>query len=299
MSLISWRTITKGASVVMLLTSLAHAQSNGQNGTTLAAAKTIDICVKSDGSWLYSGEVSVWNSGVIDTQGFEIRDHLQSKNSGPTWIDRYWQTLGSGAVIPAGTTQETALTFPYSFSGAPLSGAIRNVADVVITNHSGYITSPVTYFGPSPKATYTGPMPPPACKENLGCTYTRGYWTSKPGVTWPAPYHRDDIFYNSLQTIQQVLETPAGGNGYYILAAQFIAAKLNQANGAYVPLGVQQVLVASDLWFKDPAHVPSFCSGKGSASCPDQKTWGAILDDYNNGIYPGSPGHCTDESAAR
>lgn len=296
MSLISWRTMTKVSSAMLLTASLAHAQTNGQNGTTLAAAKTLDICVKSDGQWLYSGEVSVWNSGSIDTKGFEIRDHIQNKNSGPTWTDRYWQTIGSGDIIPAGTTQLTALSYPYSFSAAPLSGTIRNVADVVITNHSGYITDPVTYFGPSPKATYTGPMPPPKCEEPKGCTYTRGYWTSKPGVVWPAPYSRDQIFYYSQQTTQQVLETPAGGSGYYILAAQFIAARLNKATGAYVPSGVNDVLVASDKWFNDPVHVPSFCDAKGS--CGDQKAWGKILDDYNNGIYPDGPGHC-DETAAR
>jgi hypothetical protein len=122
---------------------------------------------------------------------------------------------------------------------------IRNVANVTILNHSNYAGTP---YGPSPKATWTGGVPPP-CVQPLpgGCTYTQGYWGNKPGVVWPAPYDRNATFYLSGQTWQQALDTSVNvSQGYYQLAHQYIAAVLNEANGASVPSGVQDILNQAD-----------------------------------------------------
>ena len=62
----------------MLGTNMADAAGRA-NGTTLAASKTLNICVKPDGSWQYSGEFSVWNSGAVLTQGFDALDCIQTK----------------------------------------------------------------------------------------------------------------------------------------------------------------------------------------------------------------------------
>lgn len=273
------------------------AKSAPVSGTTLSATKTLDICVRTDGLWQYSGEILVWNSGAVNTQGFKIFDHLQTKVGSNPWVDQFSQTIGVGEVIPAGTNELTATSFPYNFVGEPLTGDIRNVADVTITNHSGKLGIP---FGPSPKATYTGSIPPSPCKDSCegtdpkSCTYTRGYWGSKPGIVWPAPYDRNAIFYYSGLTWQNVLTSPAGGNAYYILGPQFIAAKLNVANGAALPDGVKDVLTQAEAWFNTSTNVPSTCSKGGT--CGTQKAWAQTLDDYNNGIYPGGPPHCADES---
>jgi len=272
-------------------------------GTTLAATKTIDICEVSPATdttlaiWRFSGDISVWNSGAIDTLGFNLTDTIQNKVSGPTWTDDYTPTITpspAGVVIPAGTTQTTATVFQYSIDAPSLLGDIRNVADATILNHSG---SMGTAFGPEPKATYGGPVPPPACVSPLpGCTYTQGYWSRSTGENppvWPAPYDRNATFYLSGQTWQQVLDTPVNvSQGYYQLAHQYIAALLNQANGASVPSGVQDILNQADAWFTNNA--PSACvkSGPGPAPCGQQITWAATLDDYNNGTYPGGPKHC-------
>ena len=71
-----------------------------------------------------------------------------------------------------------------------------------------------------------------------GCTLTQGYWKthSKYG---PAPYDatwaligEDTTFFSSGKTWHQAIDTSsAGGNAYYILAHQYIAAKLNLAGG--------------------------------------------------------------------
>ena len=284
---------TAVGAVMAVLSTSAYAQvvsGPAQNGTTLAASKTIEICSRADGQWEYSGEVSVWNSGVINTEGFKIVDTIQSKISGPTWTTRFTSDTVApvGTVIPAGTTQLTALTFPYSFVGPALQGDIRNVAKVTITNHSGQLGK---VFGPEPKATYLGPKPPAPCETPpTGCTNTRGYWDNKPNVVWPEPYSRQATFYYSGQTWQQVISSPAGGNNYYILGPQFIAAVLNVARGASAPSGVQTVINNAQTWFNTSANTPASCSTPGS--CGLQNTWAGILDDYNNGRYPGGPPHC-------
>ena len=101
---------------------------------------------------------------------------------------------------------------------------------------------------------------------------------------WPSPYDRDALFYKSGQTWNTVANSP-GGTGYRILAVQYIGAVLNQANGAEVPSGVQDILDLADTWFK--ANAPSACTTGNS--CGLQKTWAGILESYNLGTYPGMP----------
>lgn len=256
------------------------------NGTTLAGYKTIDICVVNDTTWRYSGEIAVWNEGAIDTVGFKVADFIEVKSAtSKTFVKAFDVPVDAVGEIPAGTTLETATTFTYSVDAAPLSGTIRNNASLTIMNHSGNLNKP---FGPNPKATYTGTMPPPACPVDLGVVYTQGYWGSKPDVVWPASYSRDAIFFLSGLTWQQVMDTSVNvSQGYYQLAHQYIAAVLNQANGAYVPQGVQDTLNKASDWLT--ANGPSACTAKGS--CGVQKDWAAVLDTYNNGEYPGGPPH--------
>ncbi len=315
----------------LAISSAAMAARNGttlaaRNGTTLAAYKTLDICVvapptpASAGLWRYSGEIAVWNDGAIDTQSFLITDNIQSKAFGSS--GQFVNTIPVTAfdplltVIPAGTTQLTALTTAYSVDAAPLVDSyIRNSAQLTITNHSGHIGVP---FGPNPKFTYTGTLPPPACDEgnNDGCTYTQGYWGSKPNVIWPTPYSRDAVFFLATKngsctaycggnpnddvyvqlpaSWQNVLDTSVNvSQGYYQLAHQYIAAVLNQAktdNPAVAPGGVQATLDLALAWLQ--GNAPSACTA--ASSCGLQKDWAAVLAEFNEGVYPGGPPHCAD-----
>jgi hypothetical protein len=268
----------------LLIYSSAFAQ--GKNATTLAAYKTVDICSVSTNPdiWRYSGEISIWNEGAVATTGLKIYDRIQYK-TGTEWQSGPTALMLEGSEIPAGTTQATALSFPYSVEGMALPGLIRNVATVTIMNHSGSIGTPK---GPEPKATFMGEIKP--CESTGGgCSYTQGYWGSKPAVIWPTPYVRTNPFYLSLQTWQQVMDTPVSvSQGYYQLAHQFIAAVLNKANGASVPAGVANTLDLAKDWLN--ISTPAMCITAGS--CGTQKSWAKILDDYNNGIYPGGPQHC-------
>lgn len=277
------------AAAVVMAGGMAIAQKSGQNGTTLAGYKTLDICAVDDNTWRYSGVITVWNSGAIDTVGFAVSDFIEYK-PGNKWVKAFDVNIvypvGFDGVIPAGTTKETATAFTYSEDGDPLEGFIRNNALLTITNHSGQLGKA---FGPNPKATYEGDVPPPPCGDNGGCTYTQGYWGNKPDVVWPAPYARGDVFFLSGQTWQEVMDTPVNvSQGYYQLAHQYVAAVLNKANGAPVPIGVQTTLDLAAAWLA--ANSPSACTGPGS--CGLQKDWAATLDLYNNGEYPEGPGHC-------
>ena len=277
---------------VALLALTTPAWAAGQNGTTLAAVKTLGICTVNESTWRYFGEVAVWNEGAVATNGLMIADYIQNKvGAGQFKNSPYTVTFtppANGTVIPPGTTRPTATVFKYTVDGPPLAGDIRNDAKITIFNHSGSLNAPK---GPEVKATWTGGTPP-ACAEAGGCTYSQGHWGNTPGVVWPAPYSRDAQFYLSPQTWQQVMDTPAGGSGYYILAYQFIAATLNNANGAPLPSGVGTILDQANTWFNDNATAAEACPRANN--CGTQKVWAGILDDYNNGNYPEGPKHCSD-----
>jgi hypothetical protein len=271
------------------------AMAQGVSGATLQASKTVDICDNGNGTWHYSGVVSVWNNGNADACGLQIYDCIQNKIAGPIWTNNFCQNLdvtsyGSCSAYPSGTglvpgltSELQAETFNYAADGAPLLGSIRNDASVTIMNHSGGKVN-----GPEPKDTYSG-IPPAVCQSSGGgCTLTQGYWKNHTDK-WPVPYSPTNMFYISGQTWLEVFNTPVSNSpGYYQLADQFMAALLNQANGASVPSGVQGILNQADAWLVN--NGPSACTGKGS--CGTQKTWAAILDEYNNGLYPGGPVHC-------
>jgi hypothetical protein len=128
-----------------------------------------------------------------------------------------------------------------------------------------------------------------------GCTLTLGYWKthSKYG---PAPYDdtwaligEDIAFFNSEQSWYKVLWTsPKGGNAYYILAHQYIAAALNLLNGASSTEQVNEALAWAEQSFFN-TYKPS---SKLSTTVKNQALYYAdLLDDYNNGYI--GPGHCS------
>lgn len=280
--------------VLTIVTALALSISaqKGKNATTLAGYKTIDICEVSPATdeaaaiWRYSGFIAVWNEGAIATTGLAITDVLENK-TGNTWLQAGSQAIVVNQQIAAGTTLLTATLFPYSFEGAALPGIIRNTANITITNHSGQGSTP---FGPSPKATYSGPLQPAPCTldDEGGCSYSQGYWGNKPDVVWPAPYSRDAQFFLSGLTWQQVLDTSGGGNGYFILAKQYIATVLNKANGAEISSGTQDTLDLATAWYNATTGTAAVACPANS-SCGLQKDWGATLDGYIQA------NHCDDE----
>lgn len=123
-----------------------------------------------------------------------------------------------------------------------------------------------------------------------GCVRTQGYWGNKPGVVWPKGYDREADFFASGLSWQEVLDRPTRGDAYFILAHQYIAAVLNTASGASAPNSVRSVIVAAGAWFATAA--PGTCV---RGACQLQRSWASILDEYNNGDYPGGPKHCDED----
>lgn len=130
-----------------------------------------------------------------------------------------------------------------------------------------------------------------------GCTYTQGYWKthSKYG---PAPYDatwavigEDTLFFSSGQTWYKVFWTPPkGGNAYYILAHQYMAARLNAEAGAGAPPAVQAAIAQATAWFTGR----SSAAPKGAAR-DTAMNLAAILAAYNEGTT--GPGHCSSSPA--
>lgn len=275
------------------------------NGTTLAASKTLEICVVRDsGNWRHYGEISVWNEGAIDTEGFSIHDFIEQKaERGPNWntlCDSATITpklpLAEPWVIPAGTTLETATVFDYVCEGPAGTSTedVRNTAQVTITNHSGHLGTP---FGPEPKATvYAAELASlPYCEEDSeGCTLTIGYWGTH-REEWPDGYSPDAPFFSSGYTWGALLpNTNAGSNsnGYIQLARQWIGVTLNLANGASMPSGLKTDTYDPATNYFTSTTVTAEQACPQASSCGMQKTWAAVLDIYNNGAYEGGPAHC-------
>ncbi len=130
-----------------------------------------------------------------------------------------------------------------------------------------------------------------------GCTLTQGYWKTHSNKG-PAPYDdtwaqlssgANTLFFLSGQTYYEVLWTPpSGGNVYYILAHQYIAAELNMLNGASSTPDVDGAMVWATNFFN--TYKPTDKLGKTDSK--DAKSYASLLDQYNNGLI--GPGHCSE-----
>jgi hypothetical protein len=120
------------------------------------------------------------------------------------------------------------------------------------------------------------------------CTYTQGYWkthnvyASQPKKQLAWPLSEDSLACGS--TWYELLHTPTEGDAFLILGHQYIAAKLNKAQGAPVTAEVHDAIlnafsILRDCTVDDDEH-------------DDAIALSALLDDFNNGIV--GPGSCDD-----
>ena len=180
---------------------------------------------------------------------------------------------------------------PKTFSYSQCIGPYQACGQYEVTNTASFLTNDTATTGSDSWTVYVN-VP---CQ---GCTLTPGYWKthSKYG---PAPYDdtwalvtpngEDSTFFLSGQTWYQVLWTPPkGGNAYYILAHAYIAAALNQLNGASIPQNVLNVYNSATAVFSTytPQQVAAFSKTQRAKLVKLYE----ILDAYNNGYI--GPGHC-------
>jgi hypothetical protein len=137
----------------------------------------------------------------------------------------------------------------------------------------------------------------PDAGELVGCTRTRGYWSTHhpdanaPGRirNWPDPYSPDTKLCG--ETWLSILNSNASGGMWYILAAQWIAAKLNVAEGASITPEVDQALADGEAFLTDNCSDQTIPGGDLNAAEAAKDS----LDDYNNGLI--GPGKCLDTAA--
>jgi len=116
------------------------------------------------------------------------------------------------------------------------------------------------------------------CEE---CVYSQGYWKNhnsfgrNPSLEIPWPLDEETMLCE--QTWLDILKTPPrGGNAFYILGHQWIAAELNVAKGAGTTPEVDDALSAAEALL-----------GGCEISEEDREeavTLASLLDDYNNGL---------------
>jgi hypothetical protein len=100
----------------------------------------------------------------------------------------------------------------------------------------------------------------------------------------------DSTFFISGQTYYQVMWTsPSGGNVYYQLAHQYIAAKLNILKGTSSPATVNAAISWAENNFFNKygpkATLPSAVGKQAGA-------YASLLGNYNEGLI--GPGHCSE-----
>jgi hypothetical protein len=180
-------------------------------------------------------------------------------------------------------------TLPYTFNYSRSIGPYEECGDYTVKNTATFRTTDTEITG-SDSWTITVHVP---CVG--GCTLSQGYWKthSKYG---PAPYADiwaqkgvDTAFFSSGQTWYQVLwATNAGGNAYYILAKQYVAAQLNILNGAASTAQVDAAIAWATTFFN--TYTPSSTLSKTVRN--NAVSYASLLEKYNSGYI--GPGHCSE-----
>lgn len=199
----------------------------------------------------------------------------------------------AGAGLPA-TAIAASQTFTYArafsapdFAACGAATTFGNTASIATDDGAARSASA------SVTATLTCPPPPPP-PASSGCTLTQGYWgthSSKGPAKYDATWGligENTPFYLSGATYYGVLQLPTKGNAYFVLAHQFIAAKLNILKGATAPAGFNMGAVEAFFQANTPGQIAAL---KGSAPARAQAlAWASTLDAYNNGLL--NVAHC-------
>jgi hypothetical protein len=119
-------------------------------------------------------------------------------------------------------------------------------------------------------------------EASTGCTLTQGYWKNHTGNWAGVAFTPNTSFYSSGKSYIQVMNTPARGDAYYILAYQFIAALLNGGAGASTTAAVDAAITGATGYY----------SGNSTPSRAQLIAWASTLESYNSGGI--GPGHCDD-----
>lgn len=183
----------------------------------------------------------------------------------------------------------TGISVAWTSANAPALQPVVDVPNATVSNvrAANDLGATVTFTN-----AYTPPPPPP-----VGCTYTQGYWKTH-SEFGPAPYDAtwaqlangaSTTFYLSGKSWYEVFWTAPGGNAYFNLAHQYMAAKLSIMNGADGSAVASEIAAAEALFAAyTPAQIGAL---RGNSALRAQfLALAGTLDNYNNGLI--GPGHC-------
>ena len=264
--------------------SYSAALPNADARTNTATATLFDID--------YTGSANVDFAGATMTEIDECVDVTDNSGTAELGDDVFLGTVCAG---------DAPETFEYSIDidGFAVCGlyTFTNVVTFLAVDDENDT-------GETESATYTVNIDVP-CPQ--GCTLTWGYWKTHNESFWggaPAdptwllilPSAEDSPFFLSGQTYFEVLWTAPQGNVYYNLAHQYIAARLNQLDGAAVPANVQTAInQATTLFNTYTDEQAAAWKGKVGKDLRAQFiALAGLLASYNEGAI--GPGHC-DEPA--
>src|SRR5690606_34604825 len=117
-------------------------------------------------------------------------------------------------------------------TGDPDGTRTRNIASITV---GGSSTMPAASFGYKRSTS-----------SNCSGTKTVGYWTNNTRC-WPLRGLRIGCRYYSKDDLIEILQKPTAGDKTYLLAAEYIAAELNDADGNST-CGISYTMYAANLW---------------------------------------------------
>jgi hypothetical protein len=184
-------------------------------------------------------------------------------------------------------------TYTYTFNVGPYS----TCGNYTVDNTASFVSNDTAATG---SASWSIPVIVP-CE---GCTLTQGYWKTHSSYG-PAPNDPDwfnlgdadgdgvsegpnETFFLSGTSWYRVFWTSPKGNAYFILADQYMAAKLNIAGGTFAPASVTTAITWAETHFFN-LYTPSNWPSSLRATAIDAAT---TLAAYNTGAI--GPGHCSE-----
>jgi hypothetical protein len=218
-------------------------------------------------------------------------------------------TVTDTATSTLGTVCAGVDTLPKSFNYSLMLGKNAS-ANIPLVCGANAFTNTATYTTNDSAATGSDAVTVNAtvtCAYS-SCTLTQGYWKTHNNSFWGGARAdsawlsvgllAEQTLFGSLsgQTWFQTFWTAPAGNVYYNLAHQYMAALLNQYNGAPVPAAVQTAMNSSATLFASytPAQVNAL---KANSNVRKQFiTLAGILAAYNEGNM-GVP-HCSEDSSS-
>jgi hypothetical protein len=129
---------------------------------------------------------------------------------------------------------------------------------------------------------------------DLGCTRLPSYWATYSGLRTdrydPAwDNFKNVLFYRSNINWERMLHTSSASNPYYLLARQYIAARLNVAGGAKASQEVQAAIKNAETLFQ--AYAPHQIARAKTSLQREIQSLAMDLDHFNRGLT--GPGACS------